>query len=259
MKTQITTILIVCGALLASATTASAMSPKPGQACILGICWDKPNKWKPNYGGRADADTGTLEAETEVAEIDTGTLEAETEVAMWTPTYELKAWYCMKGSMGKQMQHKDSTCIGGTPRPVYGRRGDAGEYTGANDVVVAGAYTGDANLEVAMMTQDMVDSWRSTLERHYDYSAVDLDENYATQLAFRGRGSTCSLNPYGRRSAYCNDSEVEAPVEQIIASTEFGNCLLDDKPIDIEQLVDCRSDACLGRKFYYGSFGKVGR
>ena len=188
------------------------MSPKPGQACILGICWDKPNKWKPNYGGRADADTGTLEAETEVAEIDTGTLEAETDVAMWTPTYELKAWYCMKGSMGKQMQHKDSTCIGGTPRPVYGRRGDAGEYTGANDVVVAGEYTGDANLEVAMMTQDMVDSWRSTLERHYDYSAVDLDENYATQLAFRGRGSTCSLNPYGRRSSYCNDSEVEAPV-----------------------------------------------
>ncbi len=245
MKNQITTILIVCGALLASATTASAMSPKPGQACILGICWDKPNKWTPNYGGRADADTGTLEA--------------ETDVAMWTPTYELKAWYCMKGSMGKQMQHKDATCIGGTPRPVYGRRGDAGEYTGANDVVVAGEYTGDANLEVAMMTQDMIDAFDGNYNRHYSSSAVDLDENYTTQLAFRRRGSTCSLNPYGRRSSYCNDSEVEAPVEQIIASTEFGNCLLDDKPIDIEQLVDCRSDACLGRKFYYGSFGKVGR
>ncbi len=114
------------------------MSPKPGQACILGICWDKPNKWKPNYGGRCRHQTLELQKlKQEVAEIDTGTLEAETEVAMWTPTYELKAWYCMKGSMGKQMQHKDSTCIGGTPRPVYGRRGDAGEYTGANDVVVA--------------------------------------------------------------------------------------------------------------------------
>ncbi len=254
MKNQITTILAVCGALLASATTASAFSggDEAGSICIFGKdvhCWIDPAtySWQKDHPAFAENE-------------DTGTLEAETDVAMWTPRYELKAWYCMKGSMGKQMQHKDSTCIGGTPRPVYGRRGDAGEYTGANDVVVAGEYTGDVNLEVAMMTQEMVDSWRSTLERHYDYSAVDLDENYATQLAHHnGRGSNCGFGGYDRRSFYCNDSEVEAPVEQIIASTEFGNCLLEDKPIDIEQLVDCRSDACLGRKFYYGSFGKVGR
>ena len=296
MRNQITTILAVCGALLASATTASAFmgGKEAGSICIFGQdvhCWIDPAtySWQKDHPAFAENE-------------DTGTLEAETDVAMWTPTYELKAWYCMKGSMGKQMQHKDSTCIGGTPRPVYGRRGDAGEYTGANDTVIAmskfpktylytvciphGQTSGGTRMSdasgncngykartyqsydigtstddtvVAMMTQDMVDSWRSTLERHYDYSAVDLDENYATQLAFRGRGSTCSSNPYGRRSFYCNDSEVEAPVEQITASTEFGNCLLDDKPIVLEELVDCRSDACLGRKFYYGSFGKVGR
>ncbi len=37
-----------------------------------------------------------------------------------------------------------------------------------------------------------------------------------------------------------------------LASTEFGGCLLNDAPVVIETLVDCRSDACLGRKFYYG-------
>ncbi len=227
MKNQITTILIVCGALLASATTASAMSPKPGQACILGICWDKPNKWTPNYGGRADADTGTLEA--------------ETDVAMMKPRSEIKYWACMNGATGHVMQSQNSHCQYRV-QPVYGRIGSISPGTSTDDTVVA------------MMTQDMVDSWRSTLERRYDYSAVDLDENYATQLAHhKARGSTCSPNPYGRRSFYCNDSEVDAPVEQITASTtQFGNCLLEDKPIDLESLVDCRSDACLGRKFYYG-------
>ena len=46
-------------------------------------------------------------------------------------------------------------------------------------------------------------------------------------------------------------SETELP-STALASTEFGNCLLNDEPIDLESLVDCRSDACLGRKFYYG-------
>ncbi len=44
-----------------------------------------------------------------------------------------------------------------------------------------------------------------------------------------------------------------------LASDEFGGCLLNDEPIKLEQLVDCRSDACLGRKFYYGRVGTGGR
>ncbi len=46
-----------------------------------------------------------------------------------------------------------------------------------------------------------------------------------------------------------------APTDEppVLASTEFGGCLLNDAPVDIETLVDCRSDACLGRKGYYGS------
>ncbi len=44
----------------------------------------------------------------------------------------------------------------------------------------------------------------------------------------------------------------DQPSSTALASTEFGGCLLNDEPIDIETLVDCRSDACLGRKFYYG-------
>ena len=43
----------------------------------------------------------------------------------------------------------------------------------------------------------------------------------------------------------------ELPTTEL-ASTEFGGCLLNDAPVVIETLVDCRSDACLGRKFYYG-------
>ena len=129
MKTQITAILIVCGALLASATTASAFTRHSyNQACLLGICWTDDSQWTPNYGGRADADTGTVIGETEVAEIDTS------------------------GFVG------------------------------------------------------------------FSTAAV---------------------------------SETELP-SNALASTEFGNCLLNDEPIDLESLVDCRSDACLGRKFYYG-------
>ena len=171
-------ILIALGALAISAPSASAMSPKPGQGCIMWICWDKPNQWKPNYGGRADADTGTVIGET----------------------------------------------------------------------------------DVAMMTPEMLKAWDATLTRSTTYSSIDLDGGWdsTTQFAFNRRGSTCSPNPYGRRSSYCNEGEVEAPLQSEVTAS-FGSCLLDDAPLDLEQLVDCRSDACLGRKFYYGSFGKVGR
>ncbi len=248
MKTQITTILIVCGALLASATSASALSGQSGgwhcwftvseQTCY----W--PHEGEPYYNldGTRNVKADTVINETEVAEIDTGTVIGETEVAMLRPRSEIKYWACMNGATGYTMQNKNSPCKY-TPRPVYGRIGS----------ISPGQHTGTDDTTVAMMTQDMIDAFDGNYNRHYSSSAVDLDENYSTQLAFRGRGSTCSLNPYGRRSSYCNDSEVAAPVEQITASTtEFGNCLLEDKPIDIESLVDCRSDACLGRKFYYG-------
>ncbi len=124
-KTLLTTLIVLCS-LFVTATTASAFSGKPGKACFLGMCWDNDPAW--GYGYVADADTGTVINETEVAEIDT---------------------------------------------------------TGFVGFITAAA------------------------------------------------------------------TETELPSTDL-ASTEFGNCLLNDAPIDLESLVDCRSDACLGRKFYYG-------
>ncbi len=176
-------------------------------------------------------------------------LSTETEVAMLRPRSEIKYWACMNGATGYTMQNKNSPCKY-TPRPVYGRIGSL--------------TTGSGETTIAMMTPEMLKAWDSTLTRSTTYGSIDLDEGYggapATEFAFNRRGSTCSSNPYGRRSSYCNESEVEKPLQsEVTASNEFGSCLLDDTPLDIEQLVDCRSDACLGRKFYYGSFGKVGR
>ena len=77
MKTQITTILIVCGALLASATSASALSGVSGGW----HCWftvsEKTCYWphggEPYYNldGSRNVKADTVINETEVAEIDT--------------------------------------------------------------------------------------------------------------------------------------------------------------------------------------------
>ena len=79
MKNQITTILAVCGALLASATTASAFmgGKEAGSICIFGQdvhCWIDPAtySWQKDHPAFAEnEDTGTVINETEVAEIDT--------------------------------------------------------------------------------------------------------------------------------------------------------------------------------------------
>ncbi len=80
MKTQITTILAVCGALLASATTASAFMPGDGagQICIFGKdvhCWHDPAtySWQKDHPDFAEnkTDLPLHVTETEVAEIDT--------------------------------------------------------------------------------------------------------------------------------------------------------------------------------------------
>ncbi len=49
------------------------------------------------------------------------------------------------------------------------------------------------------------------------------------------------------------DATLPEPSTTELASTEFGGCLLNDAPVVIETLVDCRSDACVGRKDYYGT------
>ena len=202
MKNQITTILIVCGALLASATTASAMSPKPGQACILGICWDKPNKWTPNYGGRADADTGTVIG--------------ETEVAMMTPEM-LKSWNDSVRYYSTELNSTEED--GGAPVRIamWGNHG-------------GNIFDGNA--------------WKNFWSKeNWHVGTPELTITEDTQFAHH--------NACGQFN--CKTDEVEAPIySDVLATTEFGNCLLNDAPVDIESLVDCRSDACLGRKFYYG-------
>ncbi len=231
MKTILTATALMFGAL--TATSASALSGvSGGWHCWFTVspatCY-YPHEGEPYYN---------LDGTRNLSSIP---VENESELAMWTPRYELKAWYCMKGSMGRQMQNKDSTCIGGTPRPVYGRRSDLGE-----------SLVGETT--IAMMTPEMLKAWDATLTRSTTYGSIDLDGwDSPSQLAFNRRGSTCSPNPYGRRSSYCKEGEIDAPLQSdVTASNEFGSCLLDDKPIDLESLVDCRTDRCLGRKFYYG-------
>ncbi len=144
MKTQITTILIVCGALLASATSASALSGVSGGW----HCWftvsEKTCYWphggEPYYNldGTRNVKADTVINETEVAEIDTGTVIGETEVAMLRPRSEIKYWACMNGATGYTMQNKNSPCKY-TPRPVYGRIGSIspGNHIGTDNTVVA--------------------------------------------------------------------------------------------------------------------------
>ena len=50
-----------------------------------------------------------------------------------------------------------------------------------------------------------------------------------------------------------------APTDEppVLPSSEFGGCLLNDAPVDSEQLAECHSAACLGRKDYYSSLGAV--
>ena len=44
-------------------------------------------------------------------------------------------------------------------------------------------------------------------------------------------------------------SETELHTTEL-ASTEFGECLVDDAPIDLEKLTGCRSDACTPNPYF---------
>ncbi len=81
MKTQITTILIVCGALLASTTSASAWFNVSGGWRCIGTVSASTCYWPDKYGtgsqpyynldGTRNVKADTVINETEVAEIDT--------------------------------------------------------------------------------------------------------------------------------------------------------------------------------------------
>ena len=328
MKNQITTILIVCGALLASATTASAFmgGKEAGSICIFGQdvhCWIDPAtySWQKDHPAFAENE-------------DTGTVINETEVAMLKPRSEIKYWACFNGAIGYTMESKNSPCKY-TPRPVYGRIGSIspGNHIGTDNTVVAmmspkeyiyttciphgqssggyrlsshssncngykaktyrslsstepqdtdptqvvmwGNHGGnifdgnswrnfwnkenwhvdtpelpDGETQIALMRPEFVDydpytdTFNPTYSGKLDESDLNIFGEFETQLAHH--------NACGQFN--CKTDEVEAPIyNDVLASTEFGNCLLNDAPIDIETLVDCRADACLGRKGYYGA------
>ncbi len=49
----------------------------------------------------------------------------------------------------------------------------------------------------------------------------------------------CKWNPW------CYNKKADTPEEpEVLASDEFGGCLLNDEPIVLEELADCRSDLC---------------
>ena len=91
----------------------------------------------------------------------------------------------------------------------------------------------------------------------------------ACLFSWTPKANICFAPPSSRRAEI--DTEIDTtefvqfetavilpePSTTELASTEFGGCLLNDAPVNIETLVDCRSDACLGRKGYYGSVETV--
>ncbi len=89
----------------------------------------------------------------------------------------------------------------------------------------------------------------------------------ACLFSWTPKANICFAPPSSRRAeAEIDTSEfvefetaviLPEPSTTELASTEFGGCLLNDAPVDIEALVDCRSSACLGRKDYYGSVETV--
>ncbi len=210
MKNQITTILTVCGALLASATTASAFmgGKEAGSICIFGQdvhCWIDPAtySWQKDHPAFAENE-------------DTGTVIGETEVAMMTPEM-LKAWNDSVRYYSTELNSTEED--GGAPVRIamWGNHG-------------GNIFDGNA--------------WKNFWSKeNWHVGTPELTITEDTQFAHH--------NACGQFN--CKTDEVEAPIySDVLATTEFGNCLLNDAPVDIESLVDCRSDACLGRKFYYG-------